>query len=116
MNVLSRCVRVWLAAVLCGLWTTSAAAQTSPPNATAPAQAQQADAPSTYDRIWKFAEWYADSSNPVVQRVLFSGRYQHEFATVSADEDDHSEWNIRRMRRILFIFMRNSFCRSNRLL
>jgi phosphate-selective porin OprO/OprP len=54
--------------------------------------------PSTYDKIWKFAEWYRNDSNPVVQRVLFSGRYQHEFAAIDADEGDHDEWNLRRMR------------------
>jgi phosphate-selective porin OprO and OprP len=53
---------------------------------------------SVYDRIWRFAEWYENDSNPIVQRVLFSGRYQHEFATVDADEGDVDEWNVRRMR------------------
>jgi phosphate-selective porin OprO/OprP len=53
---------------------------------------------SAYDKIWKFAEWYEDDSNPVVQRVLFSGRYQHEFAAIDADEGDLDEWNVRRMR------------------
>ena len=66
------------------------------------ASAQQAGdvkkEPSTYDKIWKFAEWYEDDKNPVVQRVLFSGRYQHEFATVGADQGDADEWNVRRMR------------------
>jgi len=54
--------------------------------------------PSTYDRIWRFAEWYQNDSNPVVQRVLFSGRYQHEFATIDAHQGDLDEWNIRRLR------------------
>jgi phosphate-selective porin OprO and OprP len=53
---------------------------------------------STYDKIWKFAEWYENDSNPVVQRVLFSGRYQHEFAAIDADQGDLDEWNIRRVR------------------
>lgn len=53
---------------------------------------------STYDRIWKFAEWYENKSNPVVQRILFSGRYQHEYEALSADEGDLGEWNVRRMR------------------
>ncbi len=53
---------------------------------------------STYDKIWKFADWYENKSNPVVQRVLFSGRYQHEYAAISADEGDLREWNVRRMR------------------
>lgn len=54
--------------------------------------------PSNYDRIWKFAEWYENESNPIVQRVLFSGRFQHEYAALDADEGDHREWNVRRMR------------------
>ena len=56
--------------------------------AAAPAQAsgESGKGPSTYDKIWKFAEWYSNDSNPVVQRVLFSGRYQHEFAAIDADE------------------------------
>jgi phosphate-selective porin OprO/OprP len=70
-----------------------------------PAAAQAAQAPgggekgpSTYDRIWRFAEWYENDSNPVVQRVLFSGRFQHEFAAIDSDEGDMDEWNVRRMR------------------
>jgi phosphate-selective porin OprO/OprP len=54
--------------------------------------------PSTFDRIWKFAEWYNNSANPVVQRVQFSGRFQHEFAYVNSDQGDHDEWNVRRLR------------------
>jgi phosphate-selective porin OprO and OprP len=63
------------------------------------ARAQNAEkVESTYDKIWKFAEWYEDDANPAVQRVLFSGRYQHDYSTVDADEGEHSEWNVRRMR------------------
>lgn len=55
--------------------------------------------PFTYDRIWtRFTQWYKNDSNPVVQQVLFTGRYQHEFAAVAADQGDHDEWNVRRMR------------------
>ena len=54
--------------------------------------------PSTYDKIWQFAEWYSDGSNPIVQKVLFSGRYQHEFAAVDSEVGDLDEWNVRRMR------------------
>ena len=39
-----------------------------------------------------------DDSNPVVQQVLFSGRYQHDFAAIDADQGDLEEWNVRRMR------------------
>ena len=63
-------------------------------------------APSAYDKIWRFANWYENDSNPVVQRVLFSGRFQHEFAAIDADEGDLDEWNLRRLRlgpRITFL-------------
>jgi phosphate-selective porin OprO/OprP len=54
--------------------------------------------PSIYDKIWRFADWYDDKENPVVQRLLFSGRFHYEFADVDADQGDHSEWNVRRLR------------------
>jgi len=53
---------------------------------------------SIYDRIWKFTEIYDDSSNPVVQRVLFTGRFHQDFAMVDADQGDHNEANLRRLR------------------
>ena len=58
----------------------------------------QASEPSMYDKIWKFSDWYEDESNPVVQRIQFSGRFQHEFATIDADQGDLDEWNVRRLR------------------
>jgi phosphate-selective porin OprO/OprP len=55
--------------------------------------------PSRYDEIWqRFTQWYRNDRNPVVQRVLFTGRYQHEFARLDSDQGDHDEWNVRRMR------------------
>lgn len=55
--------------------------------------------PSAYDRIWgDFTEWYADDTNPVVQRVLLTGRFHYDFATIDSDQGDHSEWNVRRLR------------------
>ena len=55
--------------------------------------------PSTFDKVWtRFTQWYKNDDNPVVQQVLFSGRYQHEFAAIDADQGDHDEWNVRRMR------------------
>jgi phosphate-selective porin OprO/OprP len=64
----------------------------------ASAQTSADQAPSTYDLIWKFAEWYEDSSNPIVQRVLFSGRFHHDFAILGADQGDVRESNVRRLR------------------
>ncbi len=55
--------------------------------------------PSAYDRLWaKFTNWYDDKENPVVQRVVFTGRFQHDLAIVNADQGDHRESNIRRLR------------------
>ena len=55
--------------------------------------------PSTYDKVWgKLTNWYDDKNNPVVQRVLFTGRIQHDLAIVEADQGDHKESNIRRVR------------------
>ena len=53
---------------------------------------------STYDKIWKFAEWYNNKENPVLQSLLASGRFQFEYAALDADEGTHDEWNIRRLR------------------
>ena len=68
----------------------------------AAASAQTAAAtkePSAYDKIWgNFTEWYADDTNPVVQRVLLSGRFHYDFATIDSDQGDHDEWNVRRLR------------------
>ena len=41
---------------------------------------------------------YKNDKNPVVQQVLFTGRFQHDFASVQADQGDHDESNIRRVR------------------
>ena len=72
------------------------ASAATPPAAQAPAAKEQ---PSIYDRIWAdFTQWYRNDKNPVVQQVLFTGRFHHDFATVSADEGDHDESNIRRVR------------------
>lgn len=67
----------------------------------APARAQNAaqKQPSAYDKIWsRFTNWYDDKENPVVQRVVFSGRFQHDLTMVEADQGDWRESNIRRVR------------------
>jgi phosphate-selective porin OprO/OprP len=69
------------------------------PTPASQSQAQNNSEESTYGRVWRrLTEWYVDDSNPIVQKVLFSGRYQHEFSTIDADEGGHDEWNVRRMR------------------
>ena len=55
--------------------------------------------PSAYDKVWgEFTEWYADDANPVVQRVLLSGRFHYDFAAIDSDQENHDESNIRRLR------------------
>ena len=55
--------------------------------------------PSTYDKIWaNLTDWYDDKTNPVVQRVVFTGRFQHDLAIVDADQGETEESNIRRVR------------------
>lgn len=77
---------------LCALSLPVAAQTPAPP-------AKPAPPPSTYDKIWgEFTEWYRDDSNPVVQRVLLSGRLHYEYAHLNADQGDHNEWNVRRWR------------------
>ncbi len=57
------------------------------------------EVPSTYDKVWRsFTEVYSDDSNPVVQRVMLSGRFHYDFAQVDADQGDNDEWNVRRLR------------------
>ena len=53
---------------------------------------------SIYDQIWRFREWYRNDDNRVLQRLRFRGRYQQDFAAVDADQGDHDEWNVRRLR------------------
>jgi phosphate-selective porin OprO/OprP len=84
------CAVVWLA-----LLPGNLQAQTALPAQTSEA----ASGPSTYETIWQaFSEWYENDANPVIQSVVFSGRYQHDFAAVDAEQGDHDEWNVRRMR------------------
>ena len=55
--------------------------------------------PSRYDTIWdRFTNLYDNKEHPVVQRIVFTGRYHHDFAVVEADQGAITEWNVRRMR------------------
>src|SRR5688572_145044 len=80
--------------LLAVLGAATASAQTPPATPATPRQEPE----SVYDRIWKFAEWYRDDQNPTVQRVLFTGRFHQDFATVDADQGDAREANLRRLR------------------
>jgi phosphate-selective porin OprO/OprP len=60
----------------------------------APADSQK----EAFDKVWKFADWYKNDQNDVIQRLQFTGRFQYEYANVDADQGSHHEWNIRRFR------------------
>jgi phosphate-selective porin OprO/OprP len=63
------------------------------------AQKPAAPPPSPYDKVWaKFTNWYDDKNNAVVQRVVFTGRWQHDLAIVDTDATTYKESNIRRVR------------------
>lgn len=100
-------MRKWhvVAAVLAAVIVTPqiVAAQTatnqSPPAPTNQTPAKPSAPPSRYDQVWgAFTNWYSDESNPVIQRIVFTGRFQHDLVTVNADEGDHQESNVRRLR------------------
>ncbi len=66
--------------------------------ATAQAAGTEEPQPSTFDNIWKFADWYENDDNSMIQSLQFSGRFQLDYALVDADQGHHTEWNIRRFR------------------
>ena len=69
------------------------------PSAAAAQTAAAKKEPSAYDKLWgSFTEWYADDTNPVVQRVLLSGRFHYDLATIDSDQGDLERSNIRRLR------------------
>jgi phosphate-selective porin OprO/OprP len=85
-----------------------ARAQSAGAPAPAPAaQSAPAQSASVYDRTWKkFTDLYVDDANPIIQRVIFTGRFQHDFAWIDADQGELDEWNLRRLRlgpRITFL-------------
>src|SRR5688572_7907907 len=83
------CMRRLLSAALMLTLPVGASAQT----------AAAKEAPSAYDTLWRsFTELYADSNNPVVQRVALSGRFHYDVATIDSEQGDRGESNIRRLR------------------
>jgi phosphate-selective porin OprO/OprP len=85
--------RLLVAAVaVLALLPSTASAQSRDPQPTPPPA-------SIYEKAWaKFTNWYDDKQNPVVQRVVFTGRLHHDFVIVDADQGEHRESNIRRVR------------------
>jgi phosphate-selective porin OprO/OprP len=90
------------AIAFCAVLATAATAsgQTAGAGAATPlSQSPRSATPSRLDKIWtRFTEWYTSDTNAVIQQVLFTGRYQHDFVAIDADEGDLRESNVRRMR------------------
>ena len=90
----------WAALLLVSALASTAWAQSNAPTA-------EKKQPSIYDKIWgRVTNWYDNKENPVVQRVVFTGRYHQDFAVVDADQGETDEWNVRRVRfgpRITFL-------------
>ena len=69
------------------------------PAAASAQTAAAAKEPSAYDKMWgSLTDLYADDTNPVVQRVLLSGRFHYDFAAIDSDQGDIHRSNIRRLR------------------
>ena len=60
--------------------------------------AAAAEESSALDKLWGYPNLYQNNDNPYVQSVKFTGRFQLDYARVEADQGDHEEWNIRRLR------------------
>jgi len=86
-----------MTAMLIGAIQTQAQTTTKT-DATPPAANATSKTPSIYDRIWRYAEWYRNDDNPMIQSFKFTGRFQLDYARVDADQGDLDEWNIRRFR------------------
>jgi phosphate-selective porin OprO and OprP len=84
-------LKLRLAGVLAILMATTCLGQST---TQAPEDRQKA----AFDKIWKFADWYKNDENRVIQRLQFTGRFQYEYANVDADQGSHHEWNVRRFR------------------
>jgi phosphate-selective porin OprO/OprP len=60
-----------------------------------PAGAGGADG-SVFDRVWQHAEIHQDPGNAVLQSLVFTGRYQLDYAVI--DRGDYTRFNTRRWR------------------
>ncbi len=64
---------------------------------TPPATAAE-DEPTLFDDIWDLATLYKDDENPILQKFVFTGRAQGDYAYIDSDQGDLDEWYVRRLR------------------
>jgi phosphate-selective porin OprO/OprP len=63
-----------------------------------PAEGDQEDEESGYDKVWAKASLYTGDDDSFFQSVQLSGRVQLDLAYVDSGDDDHGEFNVRRFR------------------
>jgi phosphate-selective porin OprO/OprP len=82
-----------------GAWFLLAALGLSWPTAAWAAQEQGSEKqPSIYDKAWQRLPAYRNQENPVLQSLTVTGRFQYDYAAIQADQANHTEWNVRRLR------------------
>jgi phosphate-selective porin OprO/OprP len=63
-----------------------------------PAALATEDTESGYDRLWSHKRLYEGDSETTFQSFDLSGRVQLDYAYVDSEDDDHGEFNVRRLR------------------
>lgn len=53
---------------------------------------------SAFDKIWSLATIYQSKTNPYIQKIAISGRYQGQYALLDSDQGDFDDWENRRFR------------------
>jgi hypothetical protein len=64
----------------------------------APQQTAQVKEESPFDKIWSLFSLYKNDSNPVLEELAFTGRYQGQYYAVDGDKANDSDWENRRFR------------------
>ena len=96
MKQQQRITRALLAATV--LTAGSALAGPTPVVMTGKTPAPAAKETDCCDSLWKLATLYKNDSNPIIQEIALTGRYQGQFAMVDSDGGDADGWDHRRFR------------------
>jgi phosphate-selective porin OprO/OprP len=64
----------------------------------APQQAAEVKEESPFDKIWSLFTLYKSDTNPVLQKLAISGRYQGQYGMLDSDQGNYDDWENRRFR------------------
>ncbi len=64
----------------------------------APQQIAETKEESPFDKIWSLFSLYKNDSNPILQELNFSGRYQGQYYSIDGDKSSDDDWDHRRFR------------------